>query len=51
MIYGLYNDAEVEEDAVTNIQKIGENNLESKRILSENWYNIDKKQFELYYFL
>ncbi len=51
MIYGLYNDAGLEEDAVTNIRKIGENDLESKRILSENWFDIDIKQFELYHLL
>lgn len=51
MIYGLYNDEGVEEDAVTNIRKIGENDLSSKRILSENWFDIDRKQFELYHLL
>ena len=51
MIYGLFNDEGVEEDTVTNIRKIGENDLTSKRILSENWFDIDIKQFELYHLL
>lgn len=51
MVYGLFNDEGVEEDTVTNIQKIGENDLASKRILSENWFDIDIQQFELYHLL
>lgn len=51
MTYGLFNDEGVEEDTVTNIRKIGENDLASKRILSENWFDIDIKQFELYHLL
>lgn len=49
MVYGLFNDEGVEEDTVTNIRKIGENDLASKRILSENWFDIDIQQFELYH--
>lgn len=48
MTYGLFNDEGVEEDAVSDIRKIGENDLASKRILSKNWFDIDIKQFELY---
>lgn len=51
MIYGLFNDEGVEEDIVTNIRKIGENDLASKRILNENWFDIDIKQFKLYHLL
>lgn len=51
MIYGLYNDEGVGEDSVTNIRKIGENDLESKRILSEKWFDIDIEQFELYHLI
>lgn len=51
MIYELFHDEGVEEDAVTNIRKVGENDLSSKRILSENWFDIDIKQLELYHLL
>ncbi len=51
MTYGLYNDEGVKEDIVTDIRKIGENDLTSKRILSENWFDIDIKHFELYQLL
>ena len=49
MIYGFYHDEGVEEDVVTDINKIEENNLESKRILSQNWFEIDEDQFNLYH--
>lgn len=48
MTYGLYNDEGLKEDIVTDIRRIGENDLVSKRILSKNWFDIDEKQFELY---
>lgn len=48
MIYGLFHDERIKEDAITNMRKIGENDLFSKRIFSENWFDIDIKQFELY---
>lgn len=48
MIYALENDEGMVEDAVTDIRKIGENDLVSKRILSVNWFDIDVKQFDLY---
>ena len=51
MIYGFYNDEGMEEDIVTDIRQIGENDLVSKRILSENWFDIDIQQFELYHLL
>ena len=51
MTYGLYNDEGMKEDIVTDIRRIGENDLASKRILSENWFKIDIKQFELYHLL
>ncbi len=51
LTYGLYNDEGVKEDIVTDIRKIGENDLTSKRILSENWFDIDIKHFELYQLL
>lgn len=51
MAYGLENDEGMEEDVVTDIRKIGENDLASKRILSEKWFDIDIKQFELYHLL
>ena len=51
MIYGLYNDEGMKEDIVTDIRRIGENDLVSKRILSRNWFDIDIKQFELYHLI
>ncbi len=51
MIYGIYHDEERMEDKVTDIRKIGENDLESKRILSENWFDINLKQFNLYHLI
>ena len=51
MIYGLNNDEGMAEDVVTDIRKIGENDLESKRILSRHWFDINEKQFELYHLL
>lgn len=49
MVYGLYNDEGVEEDKVTDICKVGENDLESKRILSRYWFEIDEEQLNLYH--
>lgn len=51
MIYGMYSDEGMVEDDVTDIRKIGENDLASKRILSEGWFDIDDKQFDLYHLL
>lgn len=51
MIYGLYNDEGMAEDVVTDIRKIGENDLASKRILSENWFDINEQQFDLYHLI
>lgn len=51
MIYGMYSDEGMAEDEVTDIRKIGENDLASKRILSEDWFDIDDKQFDLYHLI
>lgn len=47
-IYGIYNDEGMKEDKVTNIREIGKNDLESKRLLSKQWFDLDEKQFNLY---
>ncbi|MDO5291591.1 MAG: hypothetical protein Q4F05_02455 [bacterium] len=51
MIYGLYHDRDIEEDHVTDIRKVYENDLERKRILSKDWFDINEAQFNLYHLL
>lgn len=51
MVYALSHDKGMKEDKVTNIRKIGENDLERKRILNEEWFLINEKQFDLYHLI
>jgi hypothetical protein len=51
MVYGLYHDEGIEEDKVTDICKIGENDLKRKRILSQNWFEVDEEQLNLYHLI
>lgn len=48
MMYALMNDELVKEDAVTNIEKLSENDLERKRLQSPRWFDLQKKHFDLY---
>lgn len=48
MIYALQNDEKVLEDPIVNINDIENNDLSTKRLLSEEWFDIREKQYDLY---
>lgn len=48
MIFAMVNDPNMREDPVYNIEDIIDNDLERKRLLSEDWFKIDEIRFELY---
>jgi len=48
MMYAISTDPLMLEDEVTDIRKLKENDLSSKRLLSPEWFDIDEKKFELY---
>ncbi|WOO35805.1 hypothetical protein R2R35_18670 [Anaerocolumna sp. AGMB13020] len=47
-LYALSHDKGLEEDKVGDIRKIKDNNLEEKRIISKEWFDLSEEQFELY---
>lgn len=48
MMYALSNDEKMQEDEVLEFSKIKDNDLTTKRILSEKWFDLTQKDFELY---
>ena len=47
-IYAFQNDKGMKEDPVADISQIEENDLATKRLLSDEWFELSKEQFELY---
>ena len=48
MIYALCNDTQLKEDRVTSIEKLKDNDIERKHLLSKEWFMLSEKQFKLY---
>lgn len=48
MIYSIHGDDRMQEDRVTDIATLSNNDLASKRLLSNDWFNIDEDKFNLY---
>ena len=48
MIYSLMTDENMKEDKVLDIDSLGDNDLERKRILSQEWFKLKPKHFDLY---
>ena len=48
MLYALEYDPRTCEDSVTDINALNENDLETKRLLSPDWFRLTKEQFYLY---
>lgn len=51
MMYALVNDSGMTEDKVVDFNLISENDLTTKRILSEEWFEIKKEDLELYHLI
>lgn len=51
MMYALLNDKNMKEDTVEDFNIIKNNDLTTKRILSDEWFNLTKKDFELYHLI
>lgn len=47
-IYALHNDKSFIEDNIFNIEDIYNNNLEKKRVISSEWFNLTEDRFLLY---
>lgn len=48
MIYALCNDEQFKEDKVTSIEKLKDNDIERKHLLSKEWFILNEEQFKLY---
>lgn len=48
MMHALMDDKSVKEDPVTKIDRLCENDLERKRLLSSEWFNLKAEHFSLY---
>ena len=48
MIYALCNDKQLKEAKVTSIEKLKDNDIERKHLLSKEWFMLSEKQFNLY---
>ncbi len=48
IIYALYNDDTFLEDSITDIKDIYQNDLETKRLQSQTWFNLNEERFYLY---
>lgn len=48
-IYAITNDENMKEDKVQYFKDIYTNNLVTKRLLSDEWFDLSKEQYELYY--
>lgn len=49
MIWALKNDKNMREDGIDKISQVHKNDLSTKRLLSNEWFDLSKKQFDLYY--
>lgn len=48
MIYALCNDEQLKEDKVTSIEKLKDNDIKRKHLLSKEWFILNEEQFKLY---
>ena len=48
MMYAIFNDASIKEDAINDIELLEENNLKNKHFLSKEWFDLQLIHFELY---
>ena len=48
MIYALHNDKQFKEDKVISIEKLKDNDIERKHLISKEWFILNEKQFKLY---
>lgn len=48
MMYAMINDSSIKEDVISDIKCIEKNNLTDKRLLSDEWFDIQQKHFQLY---
>jgi len=48
MVYSMSHDPQMLEDKIIDIHDIYENDLESKRILSKEWFDLSEEKFNLY---
>ncbi len=47
-LYALSNDANLKEETVTDISQLAKNDIVRKHILSQEWFDLTEKQYELY---
>ena len=48
LMYALVNDSSFKEDAVVDIERLKENDIVRKHLLSAQWFELQEKQFNLY---
>lgn len=48
MMHALMEDKSIKEDPVSEIERLGENDLVRKRLLSSDWFKLKPEHFELY---
>lgn len=48
MIYALHNDKQFKEDKVTSIEKLTDNDIKRRHLISKEWFMINEEQFNLY---
>lgn len=51
MIFAIVSDKGLHEDSVIDIRDVAKNDLETKRYLSPNWFDLKERDFELYQLL
>lgn len=51
MIFAIVSDKGLNEDSVIDIRDVAKNDLETKRYLSSNWFDLKERDFELYQLL
>ena len=48
-IYAIRNDKNMLEDPVTRLEDLNKNDLSTKRLLSDDWFDVSEEQFKIYY--
>ena len=48
-IYAIRNDKNMLEDPVIKLDDLNKNDLSTKRLISDNWFDISEEQFKIYY--
>ena len=48
-IYAIRNDKNMLEDPVINLDDLKKNDLSTKRLLSDDWFDVSEEQFKIYY--